>query len=133
MRLDHLLSKEHLASGMRGLHASRGPEPGDRTNDPIPVLTGGTLTSSAPPASLVQVRALGCGTDGRASVAVGTLLGPEGAASPHSSAPVTATPRRLVRVGVVVTVRTDSASNGGPRLTPGVVREESGSPGPPVP
>ncbi len=47
MRLDHLLSKERLAVVVARVYSRRhGPEPGDRTSDPIPVLMGGTLTSS---------------------------------------------------------------------------------------
>ena len=109
MRLDHLLSKEHLAprvirwrpGPLLDVHASVG-------------LMGGTLTSSVAASSASSSTAGGSfgvrvvGTGGGGGVVVGTLLGPEGAdaSSDHSSA-VRRLPRPWLFAGVGLGVRGD--------------------------
>ena len=76
MRLDHLLSKEHLAPQLAGGVQTR---LSDECSDPE--LKGGTLTSSVEWRSPrpVQLSVRGAGTGGGGHGTVGTLLGPEGA------------------------------------------------------
>ena len=80
MRLDHLLSKEHLAVLDR-------PEPPDQANDLRWSLMGGTLTSSA---SAVEAWVVLPGDRSGTprsfdAPAVGTLLGPEGTSASETA------------------------------------------------
>jgi hypothetical protein len=109
VRLDHLLSKEHLA-----ILRDR-PEPVSDVHADL-VLMGGTLTSSAVASRRLPQYSLFGGGNGKAddTAAVGTLLGPEGAELSRPDRPSNGGPHTSVRgpyatveaIGTARTLRT---------------------------
>ena len=107
MRLDHLLSKEHVTASRHGVWCRAAPGPRwpvtlDGLHASGVVLEGGTLTSSAGIVSLLLVRPFGVWNAVVGGVrSVGTLLGPEGAEYPLSRSGPIVCRTAAVPVGMV--------------------------------